>query len=569
MTAIQRRMLLVIGGVALARILLLCVLGLFGLDVGLKVWPMIEDRNWTCLLFPGNGPTAVARAFWGIDSRNPLSPWWYSALGPILLGPAPYTWLYPVRLAMSVALSGAVFLVVDELGRRRRTSVAVFLGLGVLFWDFSVYDCQIQWPFHGALAISMLGLWWYLRFLDSGRTRPYDLVFALGCYAVTIGTYTLHCGLFIAVALLGLARPSSTVPLRERARGAVLDAGCFAAVLVIFVLAWTSSTLLPGDVLALGRAPKQLLSSVGYLAWHQDLTLFVRRVVQGWPVALWLGAFLAATFAFATLGRVLERWLEPAEESGAEGPGARGPDQDLVVGLLVIILAVCAPMVAIESLSAAWYPGTRSRMIHQVYEPMRLCTLLLVAAWLRPAWRTWLLRGGLAAMCAGSVVLGADYNRELCVRTAFERRWKEALAPVVRAMPRPAYLLIRLGGKSKPWNYDTLSDRYIQSWFEDAQVHMRVLQREPAPQVEWTWWRIQFGDEVVGVRYAAPFSASLVPVPWSHVVLVDFDGERLTVPTTITSLELAEFQVDFHRVWPISQALLAERLRASGVATGK
>ncbi len=562
-------MLQVICGVAVVRVLLLSLLGLFGLDFGLKVWPMIEDRNWTWLLFPGNGPTAVARGFWGIDGRNPLSPWWYSALRPILLGPAPYTWLYPVRLAVGVALAGAVFLVVDELGRRRRTSVAVFVAIGVLLWDFSAYDSQIQWPFYGALAVAMLGLWRYLAYLDSGRTRPYDLVFALGCYLVTIGTYTLHCGLLIAVALLGLMRCSASVPLRERARWAALDTGCFAALLGIFVLAWTPSSPLPGDVLAFERVPKQLPSSLWFLFWHQDITLFVRRVVHGWPAALWLGTLTAATVAFGALGGALETWSRANEEPAAEGPGARGPDHDLLVGLVATLLAVVAPMVAIESLSAAWYPGTRSRMVHQVYEPMRFFTVLLVVAWLRPAWRTWLLRGGFAALCAGSLLMGAEHNRELCARTAFERRWKEALAPVVKAMPRPTYVLVRLGERGAYWNYETLSDRYIQSWFEDDRVHMRVLQREASPYEGWTWWRVRLGDEVAGVGHAVPVSGSLVPAPWSNVVLVDFDGERLTVPTTITAAELAGFQVDFQRVWPISQLSQVERLRPSGVAIGE
>ena len=53
-------------------------------QLGFAVWPLGEDRNWIDILQNNKG-TAAARAFWEVSDRNPLAPWWYIALRPIIL----------------------------------------------------------------------------------------------------------------------------------------------------------------------------------------------------------------------------------------------------------------------------------------------------------------------------------------------------------------------------------------------------------------------------------------------------------------------------------------------------
>ena len=68
-----------------ALLLIIATLGALGFGVGFDVFPIGEDNNWIDMLQRGRGAEA-ARLFWAIDHRNPLSPWWYIAARPIILG---------------------------------------------------------------------------------------------------------------------------------------------------------------------------------------------------------------------------------------------------------------------------------------------------------------------------------------------------------------------------------------------------------------------------------------------------------------------------------------------------
>jgi hypothetical protein len=45
---------------------------------------MGEDRGWGDIL-QNRSPLEAAKAFWQINDRNPLAPWWYIAISPFIL----------------------------------------------------------------------------------------------------------------------------------------------------------------------------------------------------------------------------------------------------------------------------------------------------------------------------------------------------------------------------------------------------------------------------------------------------------------------------------------------------
>jgi len=523
---------------------------------------MGEDRVWVRLLQRSPSPFGLTRAFWEINDRNPLSPWWYGAVRPLVLDPAPSWGLYACRLAVSAALAVSVFILADELGRRRRTRVAFLLGLGVLLWDFSGYYEQITWNFYGGLTLVVLSVWSYVRYLDSGRTLPRALAASLVLHALAIGTYTIHCGAPLAVFLLALARPPSLLSRRRLIAEAVVDAAGYAVLLGAFVAIWitTSRPTSTYYALSLGRVSTQLLASLRQLLWHDDFTRLGGHLVGTWHIALVFVAVAGGAALVVAVLRVAQRG-EPAPTAPIQEDraGAEEPGRALTLGLAALALAVAVPTVALESTSAVWLPGYRARMIHQLFEPvvglLGLAALgALVARWRGPSSRDLVLTWGLVTLCTAALVIGVDYNRTLCALTANERALRDGIAPLLERLGTPAHVLVQLDERTRWPITDEFSDTYIQTWFWRSDVHMRVLSADPPPDPGWArWWRVELGEDDVGVRFAA-VNAGQEAVPWSHVALVRFDGERVSVPALVTAADLEGLQVDLRRAGPILQA---------------
>ena len=68
----------------------LAVLGIFhllGRGMGFRIGPVGEDFNWVFFLrrdFDYPAP----KAFWALDARNPLAPWWYLLAKPLIVDTA-------------------------------------------------------------------------------------------------------------------------------------------------------------------------------------------------------------------------------------------------------------------------------------------------------------------------------------------------------------------------------------------------------------------------------------------------------------------------------------------------
>src|SRR5271157_857858 len=82
--------------------------------------------------------------FWTkFETRNPLAPLWYQAFSPLIfLLPEG---LYLLRKLVDLFLATSVYLLVDQISRKRLPKFALACGVLVLFWNFSGYFEQILW----------------------------------------------------------------------------------------------------------------------------------------------------------------------------------------------------------------------------------------------------------------------------------------------------------------------------------------------------------------------------------------------------------------------------------------
>jgi hypothetical protein len=188
--------------------LLLLVLQASRCGVGFHIHPLGEDREMIRLManYPG---FEMHRHFWtALESRNPLAPWWYQAFSPLIfLLPEG---LYLLRKLVDLFLAGSVYLLVDQICRARLPKFALACGVLVLFWNFSGYVEQILWITCLAFGLSMLSVYFYCRYLDSGRATADYFVISLLLFFVALATYSIQCGVPIAVFLLGLFRRPET-----------------------------------------------------------------------------------------------------------------------------------------------------------------------------------------------------------------------------------------------------------------------------------------------------------------------------------------------------------------------
>lgn len=179
--------------------LTLFVLQAMKLGVGLHVHPLGEDRVWIRLVanYPG---LTMNRQFWSAESRNPLAPWLYQAFSPLILHLP--EGLYLVRKLVDLFLAVSVYLLVNQTTRARLPKFAFACGLLVLAWNFSGYIDQIMWLMLIAFGFSILSAYFYCRYLDSGRLTAEYFVISLLLSFVALATYSIQCGVPIAVYLL-------------------------------------------------------------------------------------------------------------------------------------------------------------------------------------------------------------------------------------------------------------------------------------------------------------------------------------------------------------------------------
>jgi hypothetical protein len=549
--------LLLLLGLWAAELLVLFVLQQLGTGLGLRVRQMGEDRVWAHL-FQFNSLSGVPKSFWLINDRNPISPWWYITFQP-LISASPYG-IYLVRKIIDLLCASAVYLLLDRLGSGRQRLFALSAAIVTLFWNFSGYGDQIMWNFLGALALSVLTIWLYCKYVDSGRRTAAYLALSLLLYLFAISTYTLQSTSFLAIFVVAFLRgqPASTSAggWARRLALALLETGYYIALFAIFTLFWYTAARPSSEYYALSLAlvRTQFLESIKYLMWHYDYPTLLAEVGERWSLPVKLGVGLVSLVgSFGLLWRAARSDQRAA--NGSASSSTRGM-LSLAGYSLSVAVSLAVATVALEATSGVWVPGLRARMIQQIFQPLLYLGILfgLVALIFRRAprvarWTATLLGAAVASI---TLAVSFQYNWDLNQNSAIEERFEAGLKAIVPQPTERTKFIVRMDPGL--WhNSDSLSDTYIQSFYRSKLVNMRVLQ-PGAPISKWEdYSTVVFGPDDKGVQMGDSGATAPEWVPYSQVRVVGFDGERVTLLPTISPSDMIGYRVGFNRDDPVIQ----------------
>ena len=507
--------------------LLLLALQVLGLGVGFNVHPLGEDREFTRLLANYPGPELYHQFWTTLETRNPLAPWWYHAFSPLIfLVPEG---LYIVRKLVDLFLATSVYLLVDQITRKRLRKFAFACGVLVLFWNFSSYQEQILWIPLTSFGFSILSVYFYCRYLDSERATADDFVISLLLFFVALGTYTIQCGVPVAVFLLSLFRRQEAVRGWRLFAGAVKDTIFFAILFLLFIQIWITASVPMGDFFHLDPAYflRHFLRSLANLFWHHDTSYYIRSVIQDWPIWLIGTGLGVSAILFHCLFAAISRneMTSPAARSSV-------PYLDLLL-VLAVFWALATPTLMLESTTLIWSPGTRSRMFQQGFQPVvYLSVLFLLTEYLF----RWMGQGvayvrnvGIALLCATAVVIGLEYNRQLSEQSTFESRLETGLKKVLPALEKPTHFVVKMKGmKFGVWGSGcawSMPSLFVQAAYNCNAVWLDpVYKGEPKASKP-----VTFGSDQQGIY--SPESGAWIP--YRDVVLVEFDGQTATRLTTV------------------------------------
>ncbi len=540
-TITVKRCLLAIGVFWIASLVLLFALQLLHTGMGLKIWPMGEDRIWLAMLQNNHG-AGIARAFWQINDRNPLSPWWYIAVAPIVLGHD--FGIYFVRKIVDPLLALATFFLLDQIGEGRQRPFALTCATLVLFWNFCIYyNEQIMWNFLMALCLTLSSIWSYCKFVDSGRSKATYMSLSLVLYFAAFTSYTIQCGALVANFLLACLRSGAGSSRWLRVKAALSDGAMFLSLFGLYFLTWVTTSRPASDYYALHTRlfKKQFLPSVQSLIWHDDYTRLLAKLATDWsPLVLAVSGAAVFGICYLLLQKLWQRETIKATRS-------------FFFSLLSILLAVSLPTVLLEAMSNVWYPGTRVRMVGQFVSPcLFVGAIYALSAWLakwQNRWGRLFLLLALALLASAALLMGLEYNKQLCAQSAFERTLVTELRQYAGAKTADQYFLIRLDNCD--WFMSAaLDDTFLQTALGRQNVHMRLLPKPPALPGFESNWLIEIGDK--GVKHAA-FSSGGEWVPWPEIVLVSYDGHRVRLINPVTPADVRGYQVIFQSPLKIRQ----------------
>jgi hypothetical protein len=529
--------------------LLLLALQALRLGVGFHVHPLGEDREFTRLManYPG---LELHHQFWTtLETRNPLAPWWYQAFSPLIfLLPEG---LYLLRKLVDLFLAASVYLLVDQVSRARLPKFALACGVLVLFWNFSAYVEQILWLPLLAFGFSILSVYFYCRYLDSGRTRADYFVISLLLFFVALATYSIQCGVPIAVFLLGLFRRQETTGgwrLFATVGGAIKDTVFFGILFVLFIQIWITTSVPVGDFFHLdpGFFLRHFLRSIANLFWHSDTSLLIHSLNQHWPI--WLVA------ASVGVSAILFYWLFVTFARKVATPRTAGssvPYLDLVLALAVSC-ALATPTLLLESTTVIWSPGTRSRMLQQGFQPVVYVSILfLLTEYLfRRTGRgvEYVRNVGIALLCAMGAVVGLEYNRQLSEQTTFERKLETGLKEILPALGKPTHFVVKMKGiKFGVWGSGCAWS--MPSLFAETAYNFNAVWLDPVYEGEPKASKpVTFGSDQQGIY--SPESGDWIP--YRDVVLVEFDGQRASRLTSIDRETFSGYGALYAREKPLA-----------------
>jgi hypothetical protein len=412
-----------------ALVSILAIATLTTASLGFDQWPIGETRNWIWILQKGPGIDA-ASVFWGIDSRNPLSPWWYITLRPLFENTDQAFVI--MQLAMGPLLGISIYLLVDEICRGQEKLLAVSSAILCSLTLASADIGGVTWNFTGAAACSVLTIWTYLRAHRSPHRPLAWLAASYAFWLLAIGTYTLQSGAVIAIGGLTALFLTAGKPLHRRALASAVVVAPYLLILML-VAYWKTYDY---GILDLPMRPSlsafaRSLSFGFGTPTHYDIYWTWARDV---PAALTIAFLVIPSALTAIILWTLRR------NNGSELFRPK-----MILAIAIVAAALVAPTVALESSSSTWAPGTRWPMLTQLWVP-----LLAVVIFSAPLSRLRNLSArrnvfvALVAIYAGAICLiYAGMNTRQVAFSKSEREFFVALRRVVkedqdarRAFPR-------------------------------------------------------------------------------------------------------------------------------------
>ena len=542
-----------------ADLSVLLILQLCHTNFGFKVWPMGEDRVWISLLQNNHG-SDVARSFWHLNDRNPLSPWWYMAVSPIIMSSE--FGIYAVRKIVDPILATVTFLLLDKMGGSRHRAFCLATSILILFWNFSYfYIEQIMWNFLMALTCTLLTVFCYLKFLEQGRKQSIFQALSMVLYFITFSSYTLQCGAVGANFVLALTQQTGE-SLGRKLKNACVDALPFLALLAVYLLTWTTASKPVVDYyhIHVERVRDQFMASVWSFLWQNDYSNFFVVMSREWsPVALY-GLFvgLCAGLYFYLNGLLPKDVanLNASENQTTLVSNLFPSTRIFLINLIALIFAVGLPTILVESTSHLWLPGTRVRMIGQFVTPcLFACVILGITEFLKRfdfKYLRQLMALSFSVLFSAAVLMGFQYNKMLVTQTAFERRLAQGLRWYILPGQAHRYFVVRLDNCK--WNVSQyLLDMFVETAFNLGNLHLRIVPDYlPEPLDAHPHWFITVSEK--GVEHAAiDFGQGFIP--WNQVIFLSFDGQQIRMINPLSEDQFKGLQLKWLAEKPIIQSL--------------
>ncbi len=224
---------------------------------------------------------------------------------------------------------------------------------------------------------------------------------------------------------------------------------------------------------------------------------------------------------------------------------------DLVL-VLTVFCALVAPTVLLEATTTTWYPGSRSLMVQQGFQPVvYLAILFLLTEFLfrRTGQGIEYVRNvGIAFLCALAAVIGLEYNRQLSEQTRFERKLEAGLKKIMPALGKPTHFVVKMKGMKRGLWYSgihaAMPSLFVETAYNSNTVWLDpVYEGEPEPSE-----RVSFGSDQQGIY--SPESGGWIP--YQDVVLLEFDGQKVTRLTSIDRETFSGYGALYAREKPLA-----------------
>jgi hypothetical protein len=526
---------------SVATVALFAILRRLGLPFGLRIVAMGEDYNWLLILSSPNA-TARAQAFWAMNDRNPLSPWWYILARPLYANGANGPYL--TRLTMGPLLGLSTYLMVWAATQGRARGIALGVGMLSAAWILHTTPDEIAWNFIGALALSCLSVACFAIWAAGGRRTPAWYGLSLVLWFIAFATYTFQVGAVVGIGLLALLYPATQhpKPLRRLA-GAVLETAPYALLLLAFVLAWkTTQNAALAEYYSLN--PALLLKNLPLsLQAGFSVARYGSYVAAALTVLGWAAGGLAILFGLAAAGLHLFA-LRTA-------PPVRAWDAALV---LAIATGLVLPTLLIESMSDTWSTGMRWPMVDQAWLPLLwICGASLLLGLLPLS--VLLRKLGLAAVvgvtAAWVLVASLGYNNVQTVASANEAALRREMSALGAQVPAgmPFNFIVLVDKDVRLVTPDIMSYRVAPVWFQGRDLGLRVLRRDsPAEWDSASWGRVVLED-----TQASNLRIGVGVAGYDAIRILRFDGRRITIPALLDSSDVTGYPVDWKRSEPLRQ----------------